>query len=711
MKRVVIAIVVGFLLAAVAVWAQSRGDWISMPGYGGVFGQLVTVLTTNLTAGPGAIQVTGSCGTNQGADSVNGVSVNKILNPQANPYCAKCDGVTDDATPWNSVFLAASNLQASGVATTVKLPCGCTTVLGSPVDTQSVTFEGCGAGAPQGGKSTIVSYSASSTVVGGTVVGALYDVWKGYGLTLTTTAGTFPTVDTCNLNAASITAPTGQVANWPTSKVTFTCATANPFAVGENIQITGVTPSVYNLVYKVIAVNGLTFTVFHGNGQAQLPAYGSGGVVTGTKLVGIQRLGGSNVHCCNWDLRDVATAGFGTGFDFAAVPDFKASNEAGHAANLLAIHGPIGFMMQGGGGFDTNNSNNFTVNILDGLRAVDTIVAFWCGPDHTYEEYGCGQNEFRNLDWEAPNNVTANGATVIGWWIGGEDNKLTSSYMVSGAVNAGQTTDPVDTASGVGHNIIEYSRIASTAAGGNPYAITASDVVRTGDQWPQSQISSGTMGGSLLVASSNTTTLPPMAVTPRTNVGGGNFTYCYALRGSPDSAGTYQALVSGFTCSFDAPKMNRDCTALNTPYSCCTNLGTGTCTDGENIWPTADQRFQYYDVLWCEAAVGSTCNTTNQSIRLTYTAGSNGNEVIPDNNRTASAYTYDAIDRSGVVDRFNFFKPVQFAALPACNAATKGAQAKITDDNAACTFGTIAGGTGGTYCPVGCDGSNWLAGY
>lgn len=57
--------------------------------------------------------------------------------------------------------------------------------------------------------------------------------------------------------------------------------------------------------------------------------------------------------------------------------------------------------------------------------------------------------------------------------------------------------------------------------------------------------------------------------------------------------------------------------------------------------------------------------------------------------------------------------PTTFAGAGTCNAAAQGTQYFITDDNAACTFGTIATGSAGSPvpCRMGCDGINWRAGY
>jgi hypothetical protein len=55
--------------------------------------------------------------------------------------------------------------------------------------------------------------------------------------------------------------------------------------------------------------------------------------------------------------------------------------------------------------------------------------------------------------------------------------------------------------------------------------------------------------------------------------------------------------------------------------------------------------------------------------------------------------------------------PLVFSQLPACNSIGQGLHVFITDDSAACTFGTGAAGGGSTPCPVGCDGTSWKAGY
>lgn len=55
--------------------------------------------------------------------------------------------------------------------------------------------------------------------------------------------------------------------------------------------------------------------------------------------------------------------------------------------------------------------------------------------------------------------------------------------------------------------------------------------------------------------------------------------------------------------------------------------------------------------------------------------------------------------------------PTTFAGAGTCSAAAEGSQYFITDDNAACTFATIATGSGSTPCRIGCDGTNWRAGY
>jgi hypothetical protein len=55
--------------------------------------------------------------------------------------------------------------------------------------------------------------------------------------------------------------------------------------------------------------------------------------------------------------------------------------------------------------------------------------------------------------------------------------------------------------------------------------------------------------------------------------------------------------------------------------------------------------------------------------------------------------------------------PLLFSQLPTCNAVEQGLHVFITDDSAACTFGTVATGGGAIPCPVGCDGTNWKTGY
>lgn len=55
--------------------------------------------------------------------------------------------------------------------------------------------------------------------------------------------------------------------------------------------------------------------------------------------------------------------------------------------------------------------------------------------------------------------------------------------------------------------------------------------------------------------------------------------------------------------------------------------------------------------------------------------------------------------------------PTTFAGAGTCNAGAQGAQYFITDDNSACTFATNATGGGATPCRIGCDGTNWKAGY
>lgn len=55
--------------------------------------------------------------------------------------------------------------------------------------------------------------------------------------------------------------------------------------------------------------------------------------------------------------------------------------------------------------------------------------------------------------------------------------------------------------------------------------------------------------------------------------------------------------------------------------------------------------------------------------------------------------------------------PTTFAGAGTCATVNQGEQYFITDDNAACTFATIATGSGTTPCRIGCDGTNWRAGY
>lgn len=79
---------------------------------------------------------------------------------------------------------------------------------------------------------------------------------------------------------------------------------------------------------------------------------------------------------------------------------------------------------------------------------------------------------------------------------------------------------------------------------------------------------------------------------------------------------------------------------------------------------------------------------------------------------TAPGAAMPTVDSTGMQQQSLLLtNPMLLAAAPACSAATKGLRIYITDDNSACTFGTNATGTGSTFCPVGCDGSNYKAGY
>jgi hypothetical protein len=125
------------------------------------------------------------------------------------------------------------------------------------------------------------------------------------------------------------------------------------------------------------------------------------------------------------------------------------------------------------------------------------------------------------------------------------------------------------------------------------------------------------------------------------------------------------ASLIGYTGSFTGQTYRLDANA-------------GSLTDkGDFINPTSDG-----SVLQIKNAVGTIVLTETTAA----TAGSSNLNVV--GSVTTQATTY--------------------SALPASPAA--GARSFITDDNAACTFGTAASGGGSTKCPVVYNGTAWVAG-